>query len=73
MDGVTKLVPVPMALPPLDVAYQFKVPALAVALSVTTPVSHLEPGVVEVTAGPLLTVAVTAVLAEAQLPLAACT
>ena len=73
MLGVAKPVPVPKAAPPEAFANQLKVPALAVAPKVTLPVPHLEPGVVVATAGVVLMVAVTGVLAETQLPLAAST
>ena len=60
--GVVKLVPVPMLAPPVEAAYQFNVPALAVAPSVTVPGPHLVPGVVPVMVGMAVTVATTAVL-----------
>jgi hypothetical protein len=66
MPGVVKLVPVPNEEPPVDAAYQFNVPALAVAPSVTVPVPQREAGVVAVMVGVVLTVATTAVLAEVQ-------
>ena len=62
MLGVVKLVPVPSDAPPVEAAYQLIVPALAVAPSITVPVPHLDPGVVPVIVGMVLTVAVTAVL-----------
>lgn len=68
-----KLVPLPMAVPPLATSNQLMVPALAVALSVTAPASHLPEGVVAVMAGEGLAVANTAVLAELQLPSVAST
>ena len=61
MLGVVKDAPVPKLLPPLDAAYQFNVPALAVAPKTTVPVPHLLPGVVPDTLGVVYTVAVTAV------------
>ena len=61
-------VPVPRMVPPTAVPYQFKVPALAVAPSVTGPAPHLPAGVTEVTVGVTVTVAITGVLAEIQLP-----
>ena len=60
--GVVKLVPVPRLDPPLDAAYQFIVPALAVAPMDTVPVPQVLPGVVPVIVGIALTVATTAVL-----------
>ncbi len=52
--------------PPFEVAYQFKVPALPVALKTTVPASHLEPEETEVIVGVGLIVATTAVLDEVQ-------
>jgi hypothetical protein len=69
MLGVVKLVPVPRDVPPVEVAYQLIVPALAVAPRLTVPVPHLEPGVVSVIVGIVLTVAVTAVLVAVVQPL----
>ena len=46
----------PKLAPPLDAAYQFIVPALAVAPKTTVPVPHLEPGVVVEIVGVELTV-----------------
>ena len=57
-----KLVPAPRLAPPVKAAYQFSVPALAVAPSVTVPGPHLVPGVVPVIVGAEFTVATTAVL-----------
>ena len=54
--GVVKLVPVPSDVPPVDTEYQFIVPALAVAPSVTVPGPHLSPGVVPVIVGIAFTV-----------------
>ena len=71
--GVVKDVPVPRLAPPLLAAYQFNVPALAVAPSTTVPASQRLPGVVEVTEGVVFTVATTAVLAEVQPALVAST
>ena len=67
--GVVKLVPVPSDVPPLEDAYQFIVPALAVAPSVIVPGPHLEPGVVPVIVGMVLMVAVTAVRVAVVQPL----
>lgn len=72
MDGEI-LVPVAMNEPPIAAVYQFNVPALAVAEIVTEPLPHRFPGVVAVTVGVVLTVAITAVLGEMQLPLTAST
>ena len=66
MLGVLKEAPVPSDDPPVAAVYQFKVPALAAALSVTMPASHREAGVVELTLGVVLIVAVTEFLAEVQ-------
>ncbi len=55
--GVVNDVPVPNEVPPVLASYQFNVPALAVAASTTVPVPHLEPGVVDVTDGVVITVA----------------
>ena len=71
--GVVKEVPVPSEVPPEAAAYQFKVPALAIAPSTTVPASHLEAGVVEVTPGVVLIVAVTELLAEVHPVLVAST
>ncbi len=60
--GVVNDVPVPKDTPPEDAAYQFMVPALAVAPKATVPVPHLEAGVVPLIVGIAFTVAVTAVL-----------
>ena len=70
MLGVVYDVPVPIDVPPVDAAYQFIVPAEAVAPSVTVPASHLAAGVVVKIAGVVLTVAVTAVLVPVVQPLA---
>ena len=64
--GVTKDVPVPNEDPPLDAAYQFKVPALAVAPKFTVPASQREAGVVPDTLGVVFTVATTELLEEVQ-------
>ena len=63
MLGVVQGEPVPKDAPPAAAAYQFKVPALAVADKLTVPVPHRSPGVEPVTVGTVLMVAVTAVLA----------
>jgi hypothetical protein len=64
MLGVVNDVPVPNEEPPVDAAYQFSVPALAVAPKATVPASHLFPGVVVLTDGVVFTVATTALLTE---------
>ena len=69
MDGVVKEVPVPNDDPPVDAAYQFIVPADAVAPNVTVPVPQREAGVVPVMVGIGLTVAVTQVLEVVVHPL----
>ena len=61
IEGVVKLVPVPIEEPPVDAANQFKVPADAVAPNTTVPVPQDAPGVVDVTVGTGFTVAVIAV------------
>ena len=60
--GVMNDVPVPNELPPVETAYQFNVPALAVAPNVTVPASQREAGVVPDIVGVVLTVASTDVL-----------
>ena len=71
--GVVKLVPVPKTDPPEEFAYQFSVPELATAPNVTVPLSQRVADVVEVTIGVVLTVAITGVLVEVQLPVEAST
>ncbi len=68
--GVVNDVPVPNDVPPVTAAYQFNMPALAVAPKVTVPVPHTEPGVVPDTVGMALTVATTALLVAVVQPLA---
>ena len=68
--GVVNEVPLPSDVPPVKAAYQFNVPALAVAPNVTVPVPHTEPGVVPLTVGTALTVATNALLAAVVQPLA---
>ena len=70
---VTKLLPVPSEVPPVETLYQFSVPEEAVTPKVNVPASHRLDGVVAVIDGVAFTVAVTAVLGETQLPLVACT
>ena len=55
-------VPVPKELPPVEAAYQFNVPALAIAPNVTVPASQRAVGVVPDIVGVVLTVASTDVL-----------
>ena len=62
MIGVVNDVPVPKEVPPVEAAYQFNVPALAVALNVKVPASQREAGVVPDTVGVVFTVANTDVL-----------
>ena len=52
--GVVNDVPVPNDVPPVTAAYQFNVPALAVAPKVTVPVPQTEPVVVPDTVGVIL-------------------
>ena len=74
MDGVVKLVPVPIEVPPVEAANQDRVPAEAVAPNTTVPVPQVAPGVVAVMVGIGFTVPVTAVReAEVQPPLVAST
>ena len=68
MLGVVNEVPVPSDVPPVAAAYQFKVPALAVAPKVTVPVPQRLAGVVAVTVGMAFTVAMTAVLVAVVQP-----
>ena len=56
MLGVVYEVAVAKLVPPVAAAYQFKVPALAVAPNVAVPVPHIVAGVVEVTIGIAFTV-----------------
>ena len=71
--GVVKPVPVPNAVPPELLAYQFKVPALATAAKLTVPASQRLFGVLEVMVGSGLIVATTAVRTEVQPALLAST
>ena len=68
--GVVNDVPVPNDAPPVTAAYQFNVPALAVAPNVTVPVPQTDPGVVPLTVGNALTVATTALLVAVVQPFA---
>ena len=58
IEGVVKLVPVPMLEPPVGFAYQLIVPAEAVAPRITVPVPHILPGVVPIIVGTAFTVSV---------------
>ena len=69
IDGVVNDVPVAKTEPPVGFAYQFKIPALAVAPKTSVPASHLEFGAVLFTVGVLLIVAITLVLDEVHPPL----
>lgn len=60
--GVVNEVPVPSEAPPDAAAYQFIVPADAVAPKATVPVPHLEPLVVPVIIGIVYTCAPTSIL-----------
>lgn len=73
MDGVTKLLVLAKAVPPVATLYQIVLPALEVALKLTEPASQRLAGVVDVILGVVFTVANTAVRAEVQLPMAAST
>jgi len=66
MLGVVKEPPVASEVPPAEAAYQFNVPALPVAVSVTVPGPQREAPEVAVIEGIVLTVASTAVLGEVQ-------
>jgi len=70
ITGVVKAVPVAIEEPPVLAVYQFTVPELAIAVSATAPLPQAMPPVVEVIAGPLTTVAATAVLPDdMQIPI----
>ena len=69
MLGVVNDVPVAKLVPPVAAAYQFNVPALAVAPKVAVPVPHIVAGVVAVTVGTVFTVAITEVLVAVVQPL----
>ena len=74
MTGVVNVTPVPSEVPPVAAAYQLIVPAEAVAPRVTVPDPQTDPGVDPVIVGPVLTVAITAVLdGVEQLPTVAST
>ena len=59
MVGVTKLVPVPIGMPPVGASYQFTVDALVDAPSVTVPIPQRDPGVVPLSAGELIVTVTT--------------
>ena len=59
MVGVVNDVPVPNNEPPVEAAYQFNVPALAVAPNVTVPASQRAAGALLATLGIGLIVTVT--------------
>ena len=61
MLGVVNDVPVDKLVPPVAAAYQFKVPALAVAPKVTVPVPQRLAGVLAVMVGVVFTITATAV------------
>ena len=74
IEGVVNGEPVPNDVPPVELAYQFIVPAEAVAAKFTVPVPQREPGVVPVMVGIVLTVATTAVReADVHVPVVAST
>ena len=62
IPGVVNDVPVPNEEPPVETAYQFNVPALAVAPNTTVPASQRAAGVVPDITGVVFTVASTDVL-----------
>ena len=66
--GVVKVVPLPKLVTPVLVAYQFNVPALAVAPSVTFPVPQILLGVLLVMLAVGFTVATTGVLVDEHPP-----
>ena len=72
-EGVRKKVPDPRDVPPVGVSYQFRVPALAVALKVNVPESQRDAGTVATMAGVGLAEANTATRVEVQLPSVAST
>ncbi len=70
MLGVVYEVPVAKLLPPVELAYQLMVPALAAAPKVTVPLPQRLLSVVELILGIAFTVAVTAVLVAVVHPFA---
>jgi len=73
IDGVVKLFPLAKTDPPVATLYHLKVPAVAVAANVTLPEPQRDAGIVELTAGVIFAVAITAVLADVQFPVVAST
>ena len=71
--GVTNAILDPKTDPPVGLLYQFNTPALAVAAKATVPVPQREAEFTDVTDGVVVTVAMTGVRAEIQLPLLAST
>ena len=71
--GVVKLLVVANGVPAVSASYQTTFPALAVAFSVTVPASQRLFGAVDETVGVGVTVAVTAVLGDVQVAVAAST
>ena len=69
IDGVVKIVPVAIELPPVNAVNQLTVPSEAVASKDKVPAPHLLEGVVAVIVGIVLTVANTAVLSSEAHPL----
>ena len=67
--GVVNDIPVPNDGPPVEAAYQFSVPALAVPPNIAVPASQRAAGVVPVTVGVILIVAATVILDELVQPL----
>ena len=70
MEGVVKVAPVPIKVPPVDASYQsMVVPAVLVAERLTVPGPHLEPFTGDVgTAGRGLTVMITVDVAAVHGP-----
>jgi hypothetical protein len=58
MTGVVNVLPVPRLDPPVEAAYQFIVPKLAVAPRITVPLTHVLPVVVLIIEGADVTVTV---------------
>ena len=67
--GVKKATPVYNDVPPVDAEYQFIDPTLAVALSSSEPLSHIEDSLIDVMVGTGFIVAVMAVLVGVVHPL----
>ncbi len=68
MTGVVNDTPVPREAPPVAAAYQFIVPAEAVAPRVTVPDPQTDPGVEPVIVGIVFTVTGRVVMFEVQPP-----